>query len=181
MELCKHAVQIGSPQKIFVLASSNARTHSRYVRLLLGVIKIKRALRCSLYFYHLSGFQALQARSTDRISSNLPRACKLECASAFEVRSTSPRGHKQTMIAHAGKLWVMGCFASLWLASPSWRLQGQSYHNVCDSKLITHHSKRKSRKKRALYEILFPHCSLFCFYSRFHICLTNTSGYTLGF
>ena len=59
------------------------------------------------------------------------------------------------MIAHAGKLWVMGCSASLWLASPSWRLQGQSYHNVCDSKLITHNSKLKSRKRESLTEFCF--------------------------
>ena len=59
------------------------------------------------------------------------------------------------MIAHAGKLWVMGCSASLWLASPSGRLQGQSYNNVCDSKLITHNSKLKSRKRESLTEFCF--------------------------
>ena len=59
------------------------------------------------------------------------------------------------MIALAGKLWVMGCSASLWLASPSGRLQGQSYHNVCDSKLITHNSKLKSRKRESLTEFCF--------------------------
>ena len=49
----------------------------------------------------------------------------------------------------------MGCSASLWLASPSGRLQGQSYNNVCDSKLITHNSKLKSRKRESLTEFCF--------------------------
>ena len=49
----------------------------------------------------------------------------------------------------------MGCSASLWLASPSGRLQGQSYHNVCDSKLITHNSKLKSRKRESFTEFCF--------------------------
>ena len=54
MELCKHAVQIGSPQKIFVLASSNAHTHSRYVRLLLGVIKRKASVSMLAFLFLLS-------------------------------------------------------------------------------------------------------------------------------
>ena len=33
--------------------------------------------------------------------------------------------------------------------------KGQSYHNVCDSNLITHHSKLKSRKRESFTEFWF--------------------------
>ena len=54
MELSKHAVQIGSPQISPVLASSNARTHSRYVRLLLGVIKRKTSTSVLVFLFPFS-------------------------------------------------------------------------------------------------------------------------------
>ena len=90
------------------------------------------------------------------------------------------------MIALAGKLWVMKCYALLWLASPSFGFDGQSYHNVCcwQSQRQTHNgeqsepynSKLKSTEKEQTHKA-FTLCVFAPFYFPFSTAALSLSQY----